>query len=214
MKKALLLYFSYNLALASLVLKEKKLKANSKYDNLYFPITDNNLQGVLYFISPMVEMFPMKSNKLNPVGWQYITRPGEQGAFTYQLNEGENFNDIPGVFAYRFYHDKDISLKIFSQLEGGKVIFPEDDFAKIAAKIRDSKVFSQVSFDNVIGSINSNFRKDEILSLLKDKQIDIIHDSGIGFTKQQLISIQKQISDNSIFRGMQAYSRLCYRKES
>lgn len=145
-----------------------------KKGNNFYPMEEQDEPGVLYFIkSEMILNLLNTEPKIIPVGWQIFRRPGEQRAFGINLPDYEDFNKLPDILAFKFYHDKKISEKILKVFKGGKKLFPNDPFAEKAARIKDGKVFSRQSFENVLTEYKDKFSKEELLKKLQGKGIQI-----------------------------------------
>lgn len=178
----------------------------------FYPMEEQDKPGVLYFINSEFIMNQLNAEpKIIPVGWQIFRRPGEQRAFGIDLPNHEDFNNLPGVLGFKFYHDKKISEKILNVFQGGVKLFPHDPFAEKAARIKDGKVFSSQSFENVLTEYKDNFSKEEMLKKLQGKGIQIKVNAGWDYTFAEIDEIKKIIASGAIDRGRVATARLMYR---
>ena len=183
-----------------------------KQGNSFYPMKKQDNAGVLYFIPKDTVVNSLKTApKLLPVGWQVFRRPGEQRAFTIKLPNYEDFHNIPPVFAFKFYYDQKVSERILNVFKGGATLFPYDPFAEKAARIKDGKVFSKQSFENVYKSYKAKFSKEELLNKLKNQNININHDSGWDYTSDEINQISEMIESDEISRGRVATTRLFYK---
>jgi hypothetical protein len=85
---------------------------------------------------------------------QPFTRPGEQKAFTLELDETENLNDYHGIEKYFFRHDKLAAEIIFNRLNQGKELFPPDKLIDLAIKGNKSQPF-------ILSIFQSNRRRND-----------------------------------------------------
>ncbi len=183
-----------------------------KESNCYKPIEKSDKPGVLYFINPPEQFSFSGKNELEiyPVGWQIFKRPGEQRAFGVNLTKNRNFNSIPGVFAFKFWHDKKISEQIYNIFHSGKDLFPKDIFAEKAAQIKESYIFSQSTFDIVYQQYCKKLTKKFILNELKKRKIQIQKYSNLDYTTED-IEIMKNLYQTGILtQNLNATTRLCY----
>ena len=184
-----------------------------KESDYYKPVEKSDKPGVLYFINPpelFSSFFEKNELEIYPVGWQIFKRPGEQRAFGVNLTKNKNFNSIPGVFAFRFWHDKKISEQIYNIFHGGKDLFPKDIFAEKAALIKESNIFSQSSFDAVHQQYCKNLRKELILKELQNRKIKIQKYSNLEYTNEDIEIIKNLYQSGILTKDLYASTRLCF----
>lgn len=155
--------------------------------NSYKPVLERIRIGVLY-LKPFGVFGPdqLASTKLKllPVGHENLKRPGEQRAFSYEMSSEENFNTIPGIHKYFFYHDPDVSKKIFSFFNEGRKLFPYDPAERIVKELLATKSFSKEAFEHSLGQIGKS--KKDVEELLKSNGYSINDETNIRFTKEDI----------------------------
>jgi len=124
-------------------------------DGKYFPFKESK-EVVLYTINTL---YPDATERLNIIGAHAIPRPAEQKAFSIELNENENFNDLEFVQYEKFICTKELSWKYFNLFDGGKKLFPDDIVDKKAKQIQNRKMTKKR---------DSYFTKRELSSIRKD----------------------------------------------
>lgn len=184
-----------------------------KEGNEYLPMPDSKEPGVLYFISPDRQFdFITETEELEiyPVGWQIFKRPGEQRAFGVNLSNYKNLNTMPGVFAYRFYHEKKISEKIYEVFHGGRDLFPKDIFAERAARVKGENIFSLEAFNVAYKNINTSISKEEVLIELKKKNIKIQKECPYEYSKEDIETIRNLYQSGELTKDLNATVRISY----
>lgn len=179
----------------------------------YFPIKKSDNPGVLYFISPMMELMPRLSDNqpdIRPVGWQIFKRPGVQRAFGINLKNYKDFNKMDGVIAFRFWHDNIISEQIWNMFLGGEVLFPKDIFAEKATKIKESNIFSRQAFNIVYENFNKEMTKERILVELEKRNIRIQNNSIYDYSDDDLSELKELYRLGKLTEKLNATTRLCF----
>lgn len=105
----------------------------------YFPF-ETSREVVLYTIN---FFYQDAIERLNIIGAHAIPRPAEQKAFSIELSENENFNDLEFVKYKKFICTKELSLKYFDLFDGGKKLFPPDLVDKKAKQIQNRKILKK-----------------------------------------------------------------------
>lgn len=70
-----------------------------------------------------------------PLGPQQLPRPSEQCAWVVGLCFGHGFEGWPGVELLPFHHDQSVGQHFLEMYDGGKLLFPADPLAEVAAEI-------------------------------------------------------------------------------
>ncbi len=144
----------------------------------YKPVHDEEL-GVVYRYSPSPESPEKNSDpaykpRLETVGLQPFSRPGEQRAFALKLDEGENMNDIPNMQRGFFKHNQKAAKVIHSRMNQGNSLFPPDDIIQLANKIKETHKISSKAFELTWKRYPlPNSDKDNAMQACKQKNIKI-----------------------------------------
>lgn len=80
---------------------------------------------------------PGYAKYFEPVGFGPGLRPARQHAWTFRLNPGVDFQDVPHVEAVEFKHSKAASAELFEMFKNGDWLYPPDCLARIVEKLRD-----------------------------------------------------------------------------
>lgn len=151
-----------------------------KVNGSYQPVT-NNKCGVFYrYSQPPKDFFltdhqSFRRSKLSVIGLQPFARPGEQKAFTLQLDPHENLNSYPCVQKYEFRHDDLASEIVFNRLNGGKDLFPPDEIEIYAQRIQESKKLSRDALICAMKRYDMNgLSKDDLIKLCLETGIKIV----------------------------------------
>lgn len=149
-------------------------------NGVYQPVT-NSKCGVFYRYSQPPKDFTFskhpsfRPSKLSVIGLQPFARPGEQKAFTLQMDSHENLNSYPGVQKYEFRHDDLASEIVFSRLNGGKDLFPPDKIENYAQRIQKSKKLSSDALICAMKRYDMNgLSKDDLIKLCLETGIKIV----------------------------------------
>lgn len=191
--------------------------ATTKYtpEGKYVPITDPNKKGMIYFIPPQFNLssnFELDLNVL-PLGLQCFRRPGEQRAFSINLKNKKDLNEIPGVFKYKFYQDKHISEQIFNALDGGNKIFPYDPVDEKVQAIKHLTEFSNVVFKEAYKRYRKELKlnENELLEKLTLASITITSNNRlVDYSKYEIEELEEQKENNFMFKNNTVTTRLCY----
>jgi hypothetical protein len=179
----------------------------------YIPMDNSDHPGVFYFVSPMKQFDFLSfddSPEVFPVGWQVFKRPGEQRAFGINLCNHLDLNFIPGVFAFRFWHDLTLSNRIFSIFNGGADLFPDDVFAAKAARINELNVFSRLAFDSTFDHFNPGLTKELLLEELEKRNLSIQDKPVFEYSPEDIVSITELLRSGKLTENLTAFSRLTY----
>ncbi len=146
--------------------------ATQKYDpvtDTYSPIIDEGHEpGVLYYYDiDILNDFkgPQGVERLSTIGLQVFPRSGQQKGFLYNLEKGEDFNNVVRLKAFRFKHVANIATEINQKHMGGEQLFPKDILA-LHWKNKDGKK-NIVSSDAV--EINLMMNPNETFNSIKQK---------------------------------------------
>ncbi len=80
---------------------------------------------------------PGYAKYFEPVGFGPGLRPARQHAWTFRLNPGVDFQDVPHVEAIGFKHSKAASAELFEMFKNGEWLYPPDSLAQMVEKLRD-----------------------------------------------------------------------------
>lgn len=168
-------------------------------DDEYYPVTDENRFGVLYYWESVRDnnafvISPSGCN-LSNIGLQLFPRSGLQRGFLFSMTRGENFNNCPFVKKVLFRHNAEISKQIFKDARKGRKYFPDDELSSLAERIRKSTVLSGEAFINNLRAnpgddYNKNFR--DCKSAGVEIAFGIKH---ITFTNHEKAIYRKRIND-------------------
>lgn len=184
-----------------------------KVNDKYLPIIESDKQGVLYFIKPENQFLPIPLEnrpEIFPVGWQIFKRPGEQRAFGIKLSKYQDLNTMSGVFAYRFWHNKEISEKLFEIFHSGNDLFPKDIFAEKAAKINHCMIFCQEAFANAFENLTTSYTKETLTRELSKRNISIQKNSVFEFSEDEIMLFKELAISGKLAENRFATTRLCY----
>lgn len=155
----------------------------------YSPVTNDGREGVLYYydldISTSFQASFTKDAKLSTIGLQVFPRSGNQKGFLLEMSKGCNLNSDPNVRYVKFRHNAEISRRIFEQMEGGKLLFPDDILAKHwTVYNKDQKFVSRSSM--ILNSLmNPQQHYDSLVSAIKEYGYEI-KDYKPVFTQEEL----------------------------
>lgn len=100
--------------------------ASNKYDSntdTYIPKAEGI--GCLYLYE-LKEGIDFKIPHLSTIGLQIFPRSGAQRGFLYDMEIGQNFNDLTRLKVLKFRHHRNISDKYNKMFDGGSKLFPDD----------------------------------------------------------------------------------------
>lgn len=186
--KTSLLDFTRSYEIAIFFARCKYNKSSDEYE----PLNANCESGVIYAIDLSAALKHMNSSQpIDIVGLQAIPRPGEQKAFSYRLARNEDLNKKPFIQIQRIEHDKKKSEEIFKQFDGGKKLFPKDDFIENKAKeIKKTDTLSREAFEITYRRHYKGYNSKELRNSLRRNGI-FLKDVEITFTNEE-ISIMEQ----------------------
>lgn len=72
-----------------------------------------------------------------PVGFGPGLRPARQHAWTFRLQPGVDFQQVPHLAAFEFTHSKAASEELFARFDNGAWLYPEDCLAQLVEQLRD-----------------------------------------------------------------------------
>lgn len=157
----------------------------------YKPINKGKC-GIIYLYKPPPESQenisdPHYSPRLETVGLQPFSRPGEQRAFALRLDKGENMNKIPSVHWKIFRHNQTASKIIHSRMNQGNCLFPPDELIPMANKIKETKKFSIKAFD-------LTWQRHSITGIDKEKVIHALKQKNIKICNHTLFRLPKDLT--------------------
>ncbi len=164
-------------------------------------------EAVLYTIN---YLHPEVLEKINIVGAQALPRPATQKAFSIQLEELENFNELPFVTYEKFICTKMMSKKYFDKFEGGNKIFPNDIMDKKAKQVQNSQSISKRAINEYFETNNIICKKEqyEITNMLNNFNIK---EKNNYLTKREFSSIRKDWNKKKVaFFNKINYRLSCY----
>lgn len=191
--------------------------ATTKYtsEGKYVPIIDSNEKGIIYFIPPHFQLPNNSKSELElfPLGLQCFKRPGEQRAFSINLKNKKDLNEIPGIFKFKFYQDKHISEQIFNALDSGNKIFPYDAVERKVQEINQLTEFSRAVFKEAYTRYKQDVKlsESELLEILISIGINITNNNRlVNYSEDEIAELKQQKENNFIFKNNIATTRLCY----
>lgn len=143
--------------------------ATTTYDELtdsYRPILSMLNQGVIYFLS----IGSLFNDKIWPIGQEAIRRPGEQRGFGISLDNDDDFNTQLGVMSFKFWQDRNTSLKIWNETRGGSIFFPYDPMAEKVRIMKKYRIYSENALRNAyekFQDINMSFEEVKVCLINK-----------------------------------------------
>jgi hypothetical protein len=112
--------------------------------------------GVIYRLNRLtLSRIPGESNKLELIGQQALPRPGEQKAWSLQINPQLDFEKLP-INIFLFNQNEKLSLEILNLFDNGKKLFPNDIAFNLAQEILMSRFISRPIARKVILSQGCN----------------------------------------------------------
>lgn len=186
--KTSLLDFTRSYDIADFFARCKYNKSTGEYE----PLNGNCRSGVLYTIDLNIALKHMNRDQtIDIVGLQAIPRPGEQKAFSYRLAKNEDLNKKPFIQKQIIKHNKKKSEDILKRFNGGKKLFPKDDFIEDKAKeIKKTDTLSREAFEIMYCRYYKVFNKKKLRNTLKKQGISL-EDTETAFTNEE-ISIMEQ----------------------
>ncbi|MCF8363524.1 MAG: FRG domain-containing protein [Prolixibacteraceae bacterium] len=159
----------------------------NKIGKKYVPI-DSDSYGVIYrySIPPECLFSSNENNKISTIGLQPFKRPGEQKGFAFNMEKGENLNNIKGIQKYLFRHDKLAAEIIYNRMNQGNELFPFDELEVLAQKIKTSNKYSNSAF-------KLTCKKYPIAQMDEDQLIKACISKGIKFTNYPVVKFSKEI---------------------
>ena len=179
--------------------------ATTKYDwktDTYSPIEDEDSKpGVLYYYSLNIdEDFGVQNDghrsPLSTIGLQVFPRSGRQRGFLYDLRPTENFNDVAKVNAVRFRHKADIARRIYTQYDGGKILFPDDILMKHWSRENKDIISNRTVLMNEID--NPQMTLAEVESEVRSLGFDI-RDYVPRFTREELDAYYAAVKEEGLW---------------
>ena len=179
--------------------------ATTKYDwktDTYSPIEDEDSKpGVLYYYSLNIdEDFGVQNDghrsPLSTIGLQVFPRSGRQRGFLYDLRPNENFNDVAKVNAVRFRHKADIARRIYTQYDGGKILFPDDILMKHWSRENKDIISNRTVLMNEID--NPQMTLAEVESEVRSLGFDI-RDYVPRFTREELDAYYAAVKEEGLW---------------
>ena len=179
--------------------------ATTKYDwktDTYSPIEDEDSKpGVLYYYSLNIdEDFGVQNDghrsPLSTIGLQVFPRSGRQRGFLYDLRPNENFNEVAKVNAVRFRHKADIARRIYTQYDGGKILFPDDILMKHWSRENKDIISNRTVLMNEID--NPQMTLAEVESEVRSLGFDI-RDYVPRFTREELDAYYAAVKEEGLW---------------
>jgi len=110
----------------------------------FIPYNGKEKLGVIYVYNEMLE-FLASNNKMpnfEYIGWQGLSRPEEQRASIYKLNNDSDFNMNKSVRKYLFKHSPSSSKRIWNKFNKGDILFPNDTATILANECKNLSSFT------------------------------------------------------------------------
>lgn len=158
----------------------------------YKPISISNAKskyGVMYkSLILALHGANMRESNLDIIGLQPFLRPGLQKAYSYKLNEKQNFPAHKMIFK----HSEVVSEEIFEMFEGGNRILPKDPIHTKAVEIIKGHNFSSTAFQEVLNRYPFNKEKVYYFNELEHRNVHIISEQTYNFSTKQIKLFKKQ----------------------
>lgn len=165
--------------------------AVTEYDketHSYRPVTSG--RGVLY-VFELRTPFSMTVG-LSTLGRYLFPRTMNQKTFLLNIKPEWDFNSGAVVTGFVFDHDEELSQRIYNQFKGGELLAPQDDFLlkKLSSFPKDT--VSKSGLDRNIAE-NPNDNPDDIVTIVKQADLDIDTEFNPAFTYEELKDVYKDI---------------------
>lgn len=173
--------------------------ATTQYDAIsdsYSPILNYISMGIIYF-SPMGDLSCFSSrNRIWPIGQEALKRPGEQRAFAMIMEENSNFE----MLSFKFWHNREASLKVWELTQGGRILFPYDPMAEKVRIMKKYRIYSMQSLEHVYAE-NNTFADslDNAKTMLETAGCAFIDHLPFAYTKEEIVCITEEY--HRIFPG-------------
>lgn len=171
-------------------------------NDVYSPITElKKEKGVFYRFSNTYFNPGRLPEKLRAIGLQPFSRPGEQMGLVYQMDKGENFNDVV-ISKDAFTHDPAVAEFIFNYTNRSKKLFPESPLAKHAKDIADAKKFSRWAYEEAKKEFYPDASDELLQSYLSEQNVELADDVDFSFTEEEKNECRKDWEEGGREKAM------------
>lgn len=174
--------------------------ATTTYDPLmdvYQPIVQSDLQGVIYFFPTGSYLSFGHEPPIWPIGLAALRRPGEQRGFGMEMTEqNKDLNRYHGVRLFRFFHSEEVSFQIWDQTMGGGIFFPYDPMTEKVRNMRKYRIYSEEAFQMAFKKDAFNLPIEEARNALVHSGCTFIDKLPFAYTKKEIVYI------NDLYRKM------------
>jgi len=160
--------------------------ATSKYNPItkkYEPYFHKSILGVIYVYNEL-HNYTSENMSFEYIGWQGLSRPEEQRASIYHLNNNEDFTFTKGVEKHYFKHSSRVSKKIWNKYNQGKLLFPDDSASDLANECKKITSFTK----DEINLAKKRFNQWTDLNLPDEDFLDVIDKLNIEIIKLSLLN--------------------------
>lgn len=145
--------------------------------------TDKHPYGVFYLYNEMPIPF-VKSQRIDVVGMQPLSRPGRQLAYVFKMKPKENFNLLVSKTFFR--HDATINKEIVSRVNAGNRLFPKELLSnRIRNEIVTANEFSMWAYNEAKRRYATNVNEDILKQYLEMKHIVISNKAKSWFSEAE-----------------------------
>ncbi|QRX63852.1 FRG domain-containing protein [Dysgonomonadaceae bacterium zrk40] len=157
------------------------IKGDGVKKESYIP-SEKEPQGVFYVYE---DSNPFTNDwNLHPIGIQPNARPVKQSAYTINMHNDQDFNDL--AFKVRFKHDSRCSSIIFKMFNKSKVLFPDEVIEKKAEIIVNSNKFSQLALNDARDRFYSHMNDSEYNELLAVSSVEIVSNPIVDYLPDEM----------------------------
>jgi len=170
----------------------------NKESDKYEPIMHSDAYGVFYkfnfLMSTMIAFGQKKNSEFGSrvIGLQPLPRPGEQSAFSYRLGHKQCLNKQKLLNIYKFQHNASISMKIYDEFEGGKILFPTDIVEQKVENLKKSKSFSNEAFHVAFERYGKTDKKISMKNDLLKAGYHIAEKNTVAFSSSEIDFLQTE----------------------
>ena len=186
----------------------------------YEPIMHSDGYGVFYkvnfLMSTMIAFGQKKDSEFGSrvIGLQPLPRPGEQSAFSYRLGRKQCLNKQKLLNVYKFQHNASVSMKIYEEFEGGKILFPTDIVEQKVEYLKKSKSFSSKAFHLAFERYSKSDKKISMRNDLLKAGYSIVGKNVVEFSSSEIDFLQNEWQNKrDKFYSKIFARRVCYPSE-
>ena len=159
----------------------------------YSPVLDQSKSGVLYTYELNPET-SFKQDNLRTIGLQVFPRSSSQSGFLLEMSKDDDLNKNKNVRFVRFRHNAELSQKIFDQLQGGKLLFPDDILSRHWNTYNKDKHFVSESAMVLNSIMNQPEEYNSLVEAIKEYGYDI-QKGKPTFSQEELIEYYQDIKN-------------------